>query len=574
MPRKSTIPALKYTPEELLEIGKKKLTVDDMRKVGTLCFRPWVEDFKNGTTRETISQRLRTKGYTKVFDELSKNGLTKGVNSLDGEHHVFHNCIWLPIVEFRERSERLEAGAADRKHLGDTATIDVPRFTETAANLLKSSDPVGIALGVMACTGRRGIEVVVSGIFMQEDSSDGSYLDGVDPAYVYRFKNPAKKHNTDTALEDRPEFPTTSLVMTSDLLKSHKQMRQSSDLKELLGQLKPCKDELQRNNRFNDLWEHKLSRCMADNFSFLPGKLREDGTRKPATPQDLRPAYAEITAWRDLERDDMGQVIKGSDILYKAQILGHYIKGSKKSETLKRLGSTLSYYGYRVSEKPSYPPRLFEDQVVVRCWESDREWLNLLSPEHTQADTIRYLRSKYEALEAENLELRERLRKATEESPEPAKEPVKPIEQTPDVIAMLQRLEARIDGLEHPFTENNVEIVQVTPTPKSKSAPAPKLSSRQVKAFQWLDIVVAHIKDHNLRNDSDIWQMWAFSPRLLKDVSKVSQRLVGEFWAENEAELIALNEQWALDDQHNRKRGMRKDKPTDDFQLERPEELK
>ena len=48
--------------------------------------------------------------------------------------------------------------------------------------------------------------------------------------------------------------------------------------------------------------------------------------------------------------------------------------------------------------------------------------------------------------------------------------------------------------------------------------------------------------------------MWALSPRMLKDISGVSQKVVKEFWHENETELDVLNEQWKLDSQHNQRR--------------------
>ena len=47
-----------------------------------------------------------------------------------------------------------------------------------------------------------------------------------------------------------------------------------------------------------------------------------------------------------------------------------------------------------------------------------------------------------------------------------------------------------------------------------------------MKAHQWLDIVVGEVKDHNRQANGDIWQMWALSPRMLKDISGVSQRII------------------------------------------------
>ena len=237
------------------------------------------------------------------------------------------------------------------------------------------------------------------------------------------------------------------------------------------------------------------------------------------------------------------------------------------------------------AKKTGYPEIVFSSKVRIRCYEPDRERINAINVE--QADAIRYLLNRCESLEAENLKLREDLREAnqqlSESTPEPVEQSVEPAEPNAEMMAMLKEMRAEIEALKQPAEPVAVSEPTSEPaaTPKpveqlsepSESESTPKLSDRQIKAFQWLDIVADVIKDHNLKHDGDIWQMWAYSPRLLKDISKVSQSLVSEFWAENEAELLALNEQWGLDGQHNRKRGMKKNKPTTDFQLERSVEM-
>ena len=115
---------------------------------------------------------------------------------------------------------------------------------------------------------------------------------------------------------------------------------------------------------------------------------------------------------RDVAKDSQGQPLKGSEILFKGRLLGHYIEGSKADETLRRLSSTLSYYGYRADEKPTYPESMAEEIVRPQCYESDRKWLNELSGDLTQPEKFRYLRKTHEALQAEVLDLRQKLREA------------------------------------------------------------------------------------------------------------------------------------------------------------------
>ena len=144
------------------------------------------------------------------------------------------------------------------------------------------------------------------------------------------------------------------------------------------------------------------------------------------------------------------------------------------------------------------------------------------------------------------------------------------------IAAAVKAAVAATIGQAEPTTEKPAYHVAAVPTVATARLDTPhKKSDAQMKAHQWLDIVVGEIKDHNRQAGGDIWQMWALSPRMLKDTSGVSQKIIKEFWHENESELDALNEQWGLDDQHNKRRGMKKDKVTDDFNnLKRPEELK
>ena len=175
--------------------------------------------------------------------------------------------------------------------------------------------------------------------------------------------------------------------------------------------VKKEKGEVAARDYFNQKWKDSLGAVVEARFSFLPGKLTEKGDRKNPTPKDLRPAYAQLSYVRDVVKDSQGQPLKGSEILFKGRLLGHYIEGSKADETLRRLSSTLSYYGYRADEKPTYPDSMTEKIVRPACYESDREWLNSLVKDKTQAETFRYLRQQHEALQAEVLELRQKLEK-------------------------------------------------------------------------------------------------------------------------------------------------------------------
>lgn len=469
---------------------------------------------------------------------------------------------------------------------GEGAVIEVAKYTASVIKLIQSSAPSEIGIAIAAATGRRMIEVIDIGQFTAEKGSSDAYLESVDPAFVFRFRNPAKKRNYAVPDDEKPEFSTTSLVQVDDLLNAWKTLKATADVKAYLKEADKLQratakaagaeaGDVERRAFFNRQWKDRFSKVVADYFSFLPGKLTDEGDRKSPTPKDLRPAFAQLSYVRDVEKDGQGQPLKGSEILFKGQILGHYIESSEADKSLKRLSSTLSYYGYRADSMPTYPDKISEKEVRMRLFEGDREWLNSLIADKTQAETFRYLKTKHEALEAENLKLRQELREAEAAKlaaeAQPAAAPPNAIEK--QLAALTKQVAALAGNQPQRELQGQPKAVAVPTALTARLDTPPQLSDRQMKAYQWLDIVVGTVKDHNQQANGDVWQMWALSPRMLKDVSGVNQKLVKEFWLSDEKEFNALNEHWGLDDQHNRRRGMKKHKVTDDLNLERSLEL-
>jgi hypothetical protein len=566
-------PAL--TPAELLKAAESIKTIEELERIGRKCFKPYSDAIANRIHTQSYVKNLPGKqGYTKVFKQLNAQGLKAGVNSRDGKHHVFQDCHYAAVYG---NQKSVGEQAATRSLKGESAVIPTAQYIETTVSLLQSSEPSELVIGIAAATGRRTIEVLQIGKFSEETEKPDSYLADVDPLYVYRFRNPAKKRNDGVSDDELPTFSTTCLVQTADLLNAWHRLKASAEVKGYLSEVATVKKkdgEVAARDLFNRRWKDSLGAVVEARFSFLPGKLTEQGDRKSPTPKDLRPAYAQISYARDVVKDSQGQPLKGSEILFKGRLLGHYIEGSKADETLRRLSSTLSYYGYRVDAKPTYPETMTEKIVRPACYESDRDWLNSLVKDKTQAETFRYLRRQHEALQAEVLDLRQKLRKAEQVKPvaKPEPAPQSAIEQ--QIAALTQQVAALAHNQQQREPpQGKPKSVAVPTAPTARLDTAPKLSDRQMKAYQWLDIVVGVVKDHNQQANGDAWQMWALSPRLLKDLSKVNQNLVREFWLNDEKEFNALNEQWGLDEQHNRRRGMKKEKVTDDLNLVRPLEL-
>ena len=489
-------PAL--SPDELIAAAAAAKSIEELEQIGRECFAPYAGAIAEGLHTQAYVKNLPGKqGYTKIFKQLNEQGLKAGVNSRDGKHHVFQDCHHAAVYG-NEKSAGEQA--ATRGLEGEAAVIPTAKYIETAVSLLQSSEPSDLVIGIAAATGRRTIEVLQIGKFSAEKSKPDSYLESVDSRYVYRFKNPAKKRNYGVPDDEQPNFSTTCLVQADDLIEAWQRLRGTAEVKGYLAEVvtvKKEKGEVAARDYFNQKWKDSLGAVVESRFSFLPGKLTEKGDRKNPTPKDLRPAYAQLSYVRDVAKDDQGQPLKGSEILFKGRLLGHYIEGSKADETLRRLSSTLSYYGYRVDEKPTYPDSMSEKTVRPVCYESDRDWLNSLVKGKTQAESFRYLRQQHEALQAEVLELRQKLREAEQVKPaakiEPVTEPQTAIEK--QIAALTEKVAALAGTQSQSKPQGKPKAVAVPTAPTARLDTPPSKSDAQMKAHQWLDIVVGEVKD-------------------------------------------------------------------------------
>ncbi|MFK8185443.1 MAG: protelomerase family protein [Phormidesmis sp.] len=563
------------TPEELLAAAELTPSIDELERIGQECFAPWVDAAKNGDLSISYVRRLPgLKGYSAVFEKLRSPGLQVGVNSRDGQNHVIQNAFWQPINALWAKSKGRNVPTT--KHATASGEINVEEYIAVTSHLLQSSDPYELTVGLAAATGRRSIEIVFIGKFSHAKATP-DFLSAVPSDYLYQFQNPAKKRNYDQAASSRPKFASTALFRASDILKAWKALQSSNDVKVWVAQqtqklraAKWSKDsQIESHSAFNTDWASRLNTTTRDSYAgVLPGKIGAEGQKPQLSISCLRPAFAQLSFLRDCPKDKLGQPLGVSELLFKARILGHYIDDSPADADIRRSLSTLNYFDYRADTMPTYPPELNEKQVRPSCYESDRDWLNSLVEGLSQPETFRYLRRQHEALQAEVLELRQKVR-ALEQPSAPAA-PTAIEEQ----LAQLTAQVAALAGSAQPSGQSKrVKQVAVPTVPTARLDHAPRKSEAQMKAHQWLDIVVGVVKDHNYQADGDVWKMWAFSKRMLKDLSSVSQRIVNEFWAEQEPELLALNEEWGLDSQHNKRRGMKQHDIFKDFDLQRPDEL-
>jgi hypothetical protein len=110
----SKTPTPTLTPEQLLKAAQECSSLQEMERIGQECFRPYAEAIEQGThKRRYVINLPGRQGYTNVFATLKSQGLIAGINSEDGEYHIFQQCHYIACytTERREMTTTLETKA-------------------------------------------------------------------------------------------------------------------------------------------------------------------------------------------------------------------------------------------------------------------------------------------------------------------------------------------------------------------------------------------------------------------------------------------------------------------------------
>lgn len=196
--KSSTTPTPTFLPDQLLKIAEETgHTLIDLENIGQQCFKPYVEAIESGTHKKDYVKNLPgTQGYTDVFASLNANGLTEGVNSLDGKHHIFQHCHYVACYQ----TERIE--------MPQEKSVDTSReVRELFAPAMESGEKLKIRAGS-------------AGTVFYNDSDVGKQQDRLTPE-TYRQIESALLNDTGTRVEvplnesGKPKRPEVEVVAVS-----------------------------------------------------------------------------------------------------------------------------------------------------------------------------------------------------------------------------------------------------------------------------------------------------------------------------------------------------------------------
>ncbi|MHC5779778.1 protelomerase family protein [Nostoc sp.] len=342
--------AVQEQVDQLFEAVKDKESLEEIKPY---CerFNEWINTNTNYSVK-SLGTVLSRAGFYKKFKSLpldqGKNAASVPKHDAQGnvtgnelKHYVLLLC-GLDKKDWEERNETTRVSDRLMNPDGDGNTgieINPETYLEVTLNLLASVDPHELAVGLIACTGRRPHEILARGKF--------TAIAGV--AYQVMFEGQGKKRG------EKPVFKISTLYPASYVIERLEHLRKDASVTELLKLVKSeFPDDLAAQNKaIEDRRGNSLRRVVQEYFggkdteepllNFREGQEQNDCTA-------LRAACACLVT----ERDCRGSV--GAKMYFAASFLGHITPGAKISDSdLKHITTTLGYSDYYTTKPVGFP---------------------------------------------------------------------------------------------------------------------------------------------------------------------------------------------------------------------------
>ena len=363
------------TPEQYFEAIKNLRSPEEIATVCQQLIEPWLH-----LAAKTRANKLAP--YNKLVNEIPAESLVVGENAFI--YPKQDGTSWLRHLHFKftglSAEEWNKINSSDQKfqRLQNGTPINPSAYLETASQLLLSNNPHELAVGLIAVTGRRPIEILARGKFTVE-SEVVNYL---NPDYQIHFSGQAKKRDHDLEEGERPAFRISTLVPAKFVLDAFNRFRRMPESKDLQKVVKVHGDDYRKaNDEIHSKRNKSLNRVVKEYFNeVLPARHGEaDDACKT-----LRAAYLTLAT----ERDRPKQI---NPLLFASRLAGHFIDTDQVSDNdLSHLLTTLGYFDYHVEGTVEFAPTpeksKNEDIKQIRAFAADYELVKKLQDDwHLQS---------------------------------------------------------------------------------------------------------------------------------------------------------------------------------------------
>jgi hypothetical protein len=293
--------------------------------------------------------------YSALFKDVElKEGVNAGfVKKQDGKielKHYFHK-------HFMSEEDWKARNTTDRvtQRLDKSTLIDPLPYVQSAERLLYSTDPHEIAVGLIALTGRRPTEMMLTAQFKRVKGE----------SHKLRFSGQLKKRDNVWALDTHVKSYVIDTLLPANLVLSKFNELRATERCQALAGLTP--DEV------HSRCGRSLDRVAKKHFTRDIVPARADEADKEVSCKSLRAVYVALAARRELPIASVGEQIK-----YMSLLIGHYEESDNSNDaSLKHIQTTLGYSDYYPSvEVLKYEPTPREKTTVTRIYDSDKAFLD------------------------------------------------------------------------------------------------------------------------------------------------------------------------------------------------------
>jgi hypothetical protein len=352
--------ALQGQINELFEATKDLMSFEEI-KPHCDRFNEWVNTNTSYSTK-SLGTVLSRYGFYKLFKSLKleqgKNADTIPIHDKDGNpkgYQLRHYAVLLCGLDEKEWKERNDTTRVIER-LGNDHEIDPDAYLQVTGQLLESSDPHELAVGLIAATGRRPHEILARAKFVPVEGQP----------YQVQFEGQGKKRG------EKPVFPIATLYPAEYIIKCLSRLRREASTKALLKEVaqESPKDLVAQNQAIDSRRNGSLNRVVREAFgnqeNVVPILAFRHGEEQ-GNCKALRAAYAALATHRDCDRS------VGSKMLHYARLLGHFVSENPTDKELQNVATSLGYADY-FTTKPVHFPTLPQKEKVMQVRVTDEDY--------------------------------------------------------------------------------------------------------------------------------------------------------------------------------------------------------
>jgi hypothetical protein len=552
--------ALQEQINQLFEATKDLMSLEEI-KPHCDRFNQWVSANTNYSTK-SLGTVLSRYGFYKLFKSLKleqgKNAETIPIRDKDGNpkgYQLRHYAVLLCGLDEKEWNERNETTRVVER-LGNDHEIDPDAYLEVTGQLLESTDPHELAVGLIAATGRRPHEILARAKFVPLERQP----------YQVQFEGQGKKRG------EKPVFPIATLYPADYIIKCLSRLRREASTKALLKEVaqESPKDLAAQNQAIDSRRNGSLNRVVREAFgnqeNVVPILAFRHGEEQ-GNCKVLRAAYAALATERDCDRS------VGSKMLHYARLLGHFVSENPTDKELQNVATSLGYADYFTS-KPVPFPTLPQKEKVMQVRVTDEDYEAIKQLQHSwklpnQQSVVTRLIERHE----KNIELGKQLQiyktriNQLEQQLKKEKEEMSQVE-TQQVTVSKSELEAMIERMVSEKIEQALSNLPVTQqvNQASQSKPTTQVPAKPQEVIDWAgmsnaDLWATKVKgaaEEKVRRSYEAICLYndtvatgdndrlALTNQALRELSGVNGLVVGDWIKAHADEVISHNSKYGM----------------------------